>query len=176
MKNKKGGTFIKPYFLHSWANWKNILRKWLSKDVLSKVHLNKYGSHFKFVLLSSDINMNTGPTTPKRNDILWELFHFHNCSFSTEWIDYQLDPLSVVTNDACNIFQKRGMHFIHLNINSFLPKSDEISYIAKLTNATVIGLSENKLGNTVWAVNLKKMGITGKIWPVPKRSRCSFFC
>ena len=124
---------------------KNILQKRLSHDGstirLSKVHLNKYGSYFKFILLlSGDINLNPGPTTPKRNDILWELLPFHNCSFSTERMDYQLDPLSVVSNDAWNIFQKRGMHFIHLNINSILPKIDEIRYIAKLTNATVIGL------------------------------------
>ena len=41
------------------------------------------------------------------------------------------------------------MHFIHLNINSFLFKIDEIRYIAKLTNATVIGLNETKLDNTI---------------------------
>ena len=122
---------------------KNILRKLLSQDALSKVHLNKYGSYFKFILLlSGDINLNPGPTARKRNDILCELLPFHNCSFSTERMDYQLDPLSVVSNDAWNIFQKRGMHFIHLNINSILPKIDEICYVAKLTNATVIGLSE----------------------------------
>ena len=39
------------------------------------------------------------------------------------------------------------MHFIHLNINSILPKIDEIRYIAKLKIATVIGLSETKLDN-----------------------------
>ena len=80
---------------------KNILRKRLSQDALSKVHLNKYKSYFKFILLlSGDINLNPGPTNPKRNDILWELLSFHNCSFSTEWIDYRLDPLSVFSNDA----------------------------------------------------------------------------
>ena len=62
---------------------------------------------------------------------------------------YQLNSLSVVSDDACKIFQKRGMNFIHLNINSLLSKIDEIRYIAKLTNATVIGLSETKLDNTV---------------------------
>ena len=138
---------------------KNILRKRLSQDALSKVHLNKYGSYFKFILLlSGDINLNPGPTAPKRNDILWELLPFHNCSFSTERMDYQLDPLSVVSNDAWNIFQKRGMHFIHLNINSILPKIDEIRYIAKLTNATVIGLSETKLDNTVLSSELEIEG------------------
>ena len=102
--------------------------------------------------------MNPEPTTPKRNDILWELLPFHNCSFSTEQMDYQLDPLSVVSNDAWNIFQKRGMHFIHLNINSILPKIDEIRYIAKLTNATVIGLSETKLDNAVLSRDLEIEG------------------
>ena len=63
-------------------------------------------------------------------------------------MDYHLDPLSVVGSGTWNIFKKRGMHFIHLNINSILPKIDEIRYVAKLTNATVIGLSETKLDNT----------------------------
>ena len=47
------------------------------------------------------------------------------------------------------------MHFIHLNINSILPKIDEIRYIAKLTNATVIGLSETKLDNAVLSGELE---------------------
>ena len=101
------------------------------------------------LLLWGDINLNPGPTAPKGDDILWELLPFHNYSFSTERMDYQLDPLSVVSNDAWNIFQKRAMYFIHLNINSILPKIDEIPYIAKLANATVIGLSETKLDNPV---------------------------
>ena len=40
------------------------------------------------------------------------------------------------------------MHFIHLNINSILPKIDEIRYIAKLTNTSVTGLNETRLDNT----------------------------
>ena len=73
-------------------------------------------------------------------------------------MDYQLDPLSVVSNYAWNIFQKRGMHFIHLNINSILPKIDEVHYIAKLTNATVIGLSETKFDNAVLSSELEIEG------------------
>ena len=73
-------------------------------------------------------------------------------------MDYQLDPLSLVSNDAWNIFQKRGMHFIHLNMNSILPKSDEIRCIAKLTNATDIGLSETKLGNPILSSELEIEG------------------
>ena len=132
-----------------------ILRKQLLQDALFKVHLNKYGSYFRFILLlSGDINLNPGLTASKRNDMLWEFLPFHNCSFSTERMDYQLDPLCVVSNDAWNIFQRRGMHFIHLNINSILPKIDEIHYTAKITNATVIGLSETKLDNAVLSSEL----------------------
>ena len=138
---------------------KNILQKRLSQDALPKVYLNKYGSYFKFILLlSGDINLNPGPTTPKRNDILWELLSFHNCSFSTEQMDYQLHPLSVVGSGAWNIFQKRAMHFIHLNINSLLHNIDEIRYFAKLANAIVIGLSEIKLANTVLSSELEIEG------------------
>ena len=99
--------------------------------------------------------MNPGPTTPKRNHILWELLPFHNCSFFTKWMDYQLDPLSVVGSGTWNIFKKRGMHFIHLNINSLLPKTDEICYVL---NATVMGISETKLENTVLSSELKIEG------------------
>ena len=50
------------------------------------------------------------------------------------------------------------MHFIHLNINSLLPKIDEIRYMAKLKNATVIGLNETKLDNTVLGSELEIEG------------------
>ena len=123
---------------------KTIVRKWLSQVALPKVHLNKYGSYFKFILLMlGNINLNSRPTTSKRNNMLLELLEFHNFSFPTESMDYQQrDSLPEVSNDAWKIFQKRGMHFIHLNVNSLLSKTDEIRYIAKLTNATIIGLSE----------------------------------
>ena len=52
----------------------------------------------------------------------WTICPKKKFSFSTEWMDNQLDPLSVVSNDAWNIFQKRRMQFIHLNINCILPK------------------------------------------------------
>ena len=73
-------------------------------------------------------------------------------------MDYQLNPLSLVSNDAWNIFQKRGLHFILLNINSILPNIDEICYIAKLINVAVIGLSETKLENVVLSSELEVEG------------------
>ena len=50
------------------------------------------------------------------------------------------------------------MHFIHLNINSILPKIDKIRYIAKLTNATVIGLSKTKLSKAILSSELEIEG------------------
>ena len=58
---------------------------------------------------------------------------------------------------------ERGIHFIHLNINSFLCKIDEIRYIAKLTNTTVIGLNETKLDNTVLSSEFEIEGMACKI-------------
>ena len=46
-------------------------------------------------------------------------------------------------------FNCRGMHFFHLNINSILPKIDELRIIAKEINPSIIGLTETKIDNNV---------------------------
>ena len=56
---------------------------------------------------------------------------------------------SCLENDQWKTFNKRGLHLIHLNINSVLPKIDELREIAKKTRATVIGLTETKLDATI---------------------------
>ena len=48
-----------------------------------------------------------------------------------------------------NILKPRGLYFIHLNINSLLPKIEEVRIIAKSTNAAIIRISESKLGQSV---------------------------
>ena len=48
-----------------------------------------------------------------------------------------------------NPFKKRGLHFLHLNIYSLLPKIDELRLIAKNSNAAIIGIAESKLDKTV---------------------------
>ena len=48
-----------------------------------------------------------------------------------------------------HVFKNRGLHFIHLNINSLLPKIEELLFIAKSTNAAVIGICESKLDASV---------------------------
>ena len=50
---------------------------------------------------------------------------------------------------AWQAISNRGLHLIHLNINSLLTKIDELRNIAKRTKAAVIGISESKLDSTV---------------------------
>ena len=50
--------------------------------------------------------------------------------------------LSSVTMISGLFFKKRGLHFAHINISSLLPKIDELRYIAKLSAAAVICISE----------------------------------
>ena len=89
---------------------------------VSQLMYRNSNSYYRLLLLlSGDISLNPGP--------------FHN-----------LQPLD---HDEWNIFKHRGLHFLHLNINSLLPKMDELSHIARLTNAAVIGISESKLDDSV---------------------------
>ena len=73
------------------------------------------------ILLSGDISLNPGPN------------HQHKLQCLNEW----------------NIFKSRGLHFIHLNINSLLTKIEELRITAKSTNAAIIGISESKLDESV---------------------------
>ena len=53
-------------------------------------------------------------------------------------------------NHNFNVFGRKGLHFLHLNITRLPPKMDQLRYIAKSSNAAVIGFSETKLGNTIY--------------------------
>ena len=41
------------------------------------------------------------------------------------------------------------MHFLHININSLLPKTNELKCIGNKTKAAIIGIAESKLGHTI---------------------------
>ena len=46
-------------------------------------------------------------------------------------------------------FYLRGLHFIHLNVNSLLPKIDKLRNIAKLSKVAAIGIiSKSKLDDS----------------------------
>ena len=75
------------------------------------------------LLLSGDISSNPGPP--------------HNS---------QIDGLS------CNVFDKKGLHLLNINVNSVWPKIGEIRFIAKKSKAESrnIGVSETKLDGTIF--------------------------
>ena len=58
-------------------------------------------------------------------------------------------PQNSDINKMWEPFVKRGLHFIHININSLLPKIDELRSIAKNSNAAIIGVTESKLDESV---------------------------
>ena len=73
------------------------------------------------LLLSGDISLNPGPINGSQQH------------------DY----------DQRAVFKKRGLHFVHININSLLPEIDELRYIAKPSEAAVIDISKSKLDDSV---------------------------
>ena len=57
-----------------------------------------------------------------------------------------------------NFFNKKGLHFLHINVNSLLPKIEEVRFIAKTSKATVIGITDTKLDGTIFYADLYMEG------------------
>ena len=64
--------------------------------------------------------------------------------------DINLNPGPTQISETWSLFRKRGLHFVHLNINSLPSKTEELRKITKNTNSAVIGLSETKLDKTIF--------------------------
>ena len=65
-------------------------------------------------------------------------------------VEKTVDDLDkVLSEDKWNVFNKRGLHMIHLNINSVLSKIEELRVVARKSKAAVIGVTEWKLDVTV---------------------------
>ena len=89
---------------------------------VSQLVYRNSNSHYRLPLLFlGGIILNPGP--------------FHN-----------LQPLD---HEEWKSFKYRGLHFLHLSINSLLLKIDELRHIARLTNGAVIGISESKLDDSM---------------------------
>ena len=76
------------------------------------------------LILSGDISLNPEP------------FSNNQSLHSNEW----------------NVFRSKGIHLIHLNVNSLLPNIDEICYRAERTKAPVIGITESKLHKSYFSI------------------------
>ena len=55
----------------------------------------------------------------------------------------------VVSVNIWELLNKEGLHFLHININSLLRKSDKLKCIANKNKATIIGITESKLDHPV---------------------------
>lgn len=55
-------------------------------------------------------------------------------------------------------FSKKGMHFIHLNARSLLPKISELRYLANKTTAAIISVTETWLDSSVTNSEIKIEG------------------
>ena len=74
--------------------------------------------------------------------------------------DITLNPGPVYNNESLesnkwNVFKSKGIHLIHLNINSLLLKIDKIRYITERTNAAEIGITESKLDESIIQLNIQ---------------------
>jgi len=88
-------------------------------------------------------------------------FDCHKCNYAKEMPFFQEEYLEenpenvtlkeqdITDFEEFKVFEKRGLHFIHLNINSILPKIDELRLIAFKSHAAVIGITESKIDDTV---------------------------
>ena len=94
----------------------------ISHFSISKLKYKNLSSFSQFLLLlSGDISLNSG----------------------------LVDQGTLQCSNERNVFKNRGLHFIHLNMNSLLSKIEELRFIAKSTNAAVIGIYESKLDASV---------------------------
>ena len=101
--------FFTVEFIHTCDDLFNFHFNYLCKfHLIPKLkRINNKSFRRILLLLSGDISLNPGPV-------------YNNQSLhSNEW----------------NVFRSKGIHLIHLNVNSLLPEIDEIRYIAKRTKA-----------------------------------------
>lgn len=75
-------------------------------------------------------------------------------------IPQRTDSTSSTPCDKFSVLRKRGLHFLHLNIRSLLPKHDELCLLAKQSNADIICLSETWLDNSVFDSEISINGYT----------------
>ena len=60
--------------------------------------------------------------------------------------------------DSFSHFQRKGLHFLHLNARSLLPKIEELKLIAKKSRAAVIGITESWLDSSVEDIEIEIPG------------------
>ena len=77
--------------------------------------------------------------------------------------DLSLNPGPVQISPVVNVniwepLNKKDFHFLHININSLLPKTDELKCIANKSKATIFGKAGSKLDYSVPDLEVKLPG------------------
>ena len=94
------------------------------QDCFISISILEYKNYCTFyqrlLLLSGDISFNPGPTLNSVSQSFWKPF------------------------------ENKGFHFLHLDINSILPKLDELKAIAWNTKAAIIGITESKVDDSIF--------------------------
>ena len=136
-------TFNTDSYLMMQAIEKSETAKSLSYYPLSKVHLHRHKSYFRYIpLLSDDINLNPGPNT--------DAIPFSNESFSNDKSQiFSGSDDGNLNFEKWAVFKMKGLHFVHININSLLPKIDELQYLTNLSNTSIVGIGETKLDDFI---------------------------
>ena len=152
----KTRTKLFAFFLLSQCSISCFLLKTLNQNELQKV-LKKYSKGEFFTIESLKINENIFTIKQEMNLNLVTLremnYKDHTKFFRLILLlsgDINLNPGPTQISETWSVFKKRGLHFVHLNINSLPSKIEELRQITKNTNSAVIGLSETKLDKTIF--------------------------
>ena len=82
--------------------------------------LKDYSAFYHILLLlSGDTSLNLGPIPNSLSQLFWKPF------------------------------ENKGLHFLHLHINSILLKLNELKTMAGNTKAVISGITESKVGNSI---------------------------
>ena len=78
-----------------------------------------------------------------QNENLRHVLPFHDCGFSGDAFYYNLNSLSKnASANNLDVFKKRGMRVIHINITSLLTKIDEMRYFTNIINVSTVAISD----------------------------------
>ena len=151
----KTRTKLFAFFLLSQFSISCFLFKILNQNDLQK-GLKRYSKGEFFTIESLKTSENISITSQELNLNLLTLRKM-NCKDHTKFFrlilllsgDINLNPGPTQISKTWSVFKKRGLHFVHLNINSLPSKIEELRQIAKDTNSAVIGLSETKLDKAI---------------------------
>ena len=88
--------------------------------VISVLKYKNYSKFYQMLfLLSGDMSLSLGPTPNSAPQSFWKPF------------------------------ENKGLRFLYLNINSILPKLDELKAMARNTKTAIIGIKESKVDNSI---------------------------